>query len=309
MSPRPARCLKPGGKAGALLLLLLGAGRLPGETLRIATWNVANYGPASRVTAAGYRSDYPKPEAEKAALRAVLQRLDADVVALQEMGPPAYLEELARDLAREGLVYPHRAVAADGEPRRNALLSRLPLRAVRTHQDIAFPYLGQTTRLRRGLLEATLLTAGGELTLIVLHLKSPLSDDPRDPRADALRRAEAGAVRDRLGARFPDPRRARLLLLGDCNEIPTGPAVQALRRRGRTELLRLAPAADDRGDTWTHHYRRGEIYARVDLVLFSPALAPWFTGPGEIPDGTDVRQASDHRPVVIDLAPRPLSGG
>ena len=298
----------PGGWAGLFLLLLV-AGRLAGEPLRIATWNVANYGPASRVTAAGYRSEYPKPEAEKTALRAVLHRLDADVVALQEMGPPAYLAELARDLAREGLPYPHRAVAEDGEPRRNALLSRLPLRAVRTHRDVEFPYLGQTTRLRRGLLEATLLTAGGELTVVVLHLKSPLSDDPRDPRADVLRRAEAGAVRERLLARFPDPRRARFLLLGDCNEIPTGPAVQALRRRGRTELLRLAPAVDDRGDSWTHHYRRGETYARVDLILYSPAAAPWITGPGEIADGADVRQASDHRPVVVELRPGPLSGG
>lgn len=304
-----ARRLAPGGLAKALLLSLWGAGCLAGETVRIATWNVANYGPASRVTAAGYRSDYPKPEAEKAALRAVLHRLDADVLALQEMGPPTYLEELARDLAREGLVYPHRAIAADGEPRRNALLSRLPLHAVRTHHDLEFPYLGQTTRLRRGLLEATLLTAVGELTLVVLHLKSPLSDDPRDPRAEALRRAEAGAVRDRLGSRFPDPRRARFLLLGDYNEIPTGPAVQTLRRRGRTELLRLIPAVDDRGDSWTHHYRRGETYARVDLVLFSPAVAPWIAGPGEIADGTEVRRASDHRPVLIALRTRSISGG
>jgi len=308
VSPRRAAGADCGRKAG-ILLLLLAAGRLAGEPLRIATWNVANYGPAGRVTAAGYRSEYPKPEAEKAALRAALRRLDADVLALQEMGPPAYLEELARDLAREGLHYPHRAIAADGEPRRNALLSRRPLHAVHTHRDLEFPYLGQTTRLRRGLLEATLATSAGDLTLIVLHLKSPLSDDPRDPRADALRRAEAGAVRDRLRERFPDARGARFLLLGDCNEVPNGPAVQLLRRRGRTEVLRLAPAADERGDSWTHHYRRGETYARVDLILFSPALAPWVAGPGVILDGPDVRQASDHRPVVIELALSPISGG
>lgn len=307
MSPRLAPRRGPRRSAGILVLLLI-AGPVAGAPLRVATWNVANYGPASRVTPAGYRADYPKPEAEKAALRAVLHRLDADVVALQEMGPPAYLEELARDLAREGLSYPHRAVAEDGEPRRNALLSRLPLEAVRTHRDLEFSYLGGTTRLRRGLLEARVLTAGGELTVVVVHLKSPLSDDPRDPRADALRRAEAGAVRARLQERFPDPRRAAFLLLGDCNEGPAGPAVRTLLRRGRTELLRLVPAADERGDSWTHHYRRGETYARVDLILVSPAVAPWLTGPGEVIDGTDVRQASDHRPVIVALAPRPLSG-
>ncbi|MEN9813159.1 MAG: hypothetical protein RL479_1845, partial [Verrucomicrobiota bacterium] len=123
-APRTGR-----GRTAAILSLLLSAAELAGDPLRIATWNVANYGPTGRVTAAGYRSDYPKPEAEKAALRAALHRLDADVLALQEMGPPAYLEELARDLAREGLHYPYRAIAGDGEPRRNALLSRRPLHA------------------------------------------------------------------------------------------------------------------------------------------------------------------------------------
>ncbi|MEY3608159.1 MAG: hypothetical protein RLZZ447_947 [Verrucomicrobiota bacterium] len=292
-----------------VLLLCLGVGPASGETLRVATWNVANYGPTARITGAGYRSDYPKPESEKAALRSVLHHLNADVVALQEMGPPAYLEELARDLAREGLVYAHRAVAADDEPRRNAILSRVPLHAVRTHATLEFPYLGRTTRLRRGLLEATLLTSAGELTLVVLHLKSPLSNDPRDPRADGLRRAEAGAVRGFLLERFPDPHASRFLLLGDCNEGPTGPALLTLRRRGRTELLRLAPAVDDRGDSWTHHYRRGETYARVDLILYSPAAAPWIAGPGEILDGPEVRSASDHRPVVLRLVPLPISGG
>jgi endonuclease/exonuclease/phosphatase family metal-dependent hydrolase len=112
-----------------------------------------------------------------------------------------------------------------------------------------------------------------------------------------------------LRERFPDPRLIPFVLLGDCNEVPSGPAVQTLRRRGRTEVLRLAPAADERGDTWTHHYRRGEIYARVDLILLSPALVPWLAAPGQILDGSDVRRASDHRPVVLELEPGSFSGG
>ena len=41
------------------------------ETLTVATYNIENYGPANRVTEAGYRKDYPKPEPEKRALRGV----------------------------------------------------------------------------------------------------------------------------------------------------------------------------------------------------------------------------------------------
>src|SRR5687768_6399778 len=83
-------------KNSFFLLLLVVAVR--GETLTIATYNLENYGPANRMTDAGYRKDYPKPEAEKQALRKVIRAIDADVIMLQEMGGAPYLEELRRDL-------------------------------------------------------------------------------------------------------------------------------------------------------------------------------------------------------------------
>src|ERR1035437_9740564 len=83
---------------GCLLLSLLLVLGLRGEILTIATYNVENYGPANRMTDAGYRQDYPKPEAEKRALRTVIRELNADVLVLQEMGGKPYLDELRRDL-------------------------------------------------------------------------------------------------------------------------------------------------------------------------------------------------------------------
>ena len=67
---------------GSLLALLAAHA----ETLTIATYNIENYGPANRMTEAGFRKDYPKPEAEKQALRGVIRALNADVIVLQEMG-------------------------------------------------------------------------------------------------------------------------------------------------------------------------------------------------------------------------------
>ena len=40
-------------------------------SLAVATWNVENYLPAARRVDGVFRPGYPKPEAEKAALRAV----------------------------------------------------------------------------------------------------------------------------------------------------------------------------------------------------------------------------------------------
>ena len=91
---------------------LLAVAMASGTTLKIGTYNVENYGPANRMTAAGYRKDYPKPEEAKRALRDVIRAMDADLLFLQEMGGPAHLEELRRDLAAEGLNYAHATVLA-----------------------------------------------------------------------------------------------------------------------------------------------------------------------------------------------------
>src|SRR6266700_1071495 len=96
---------------GCLWLLLL-VSAAQAETLKIATYNIENYGPADRMTEAGYRKEYPKPETEKRALRQVIRGVNADVLVLQEMGGQPYLEELRRDLKAEGLDYSHTALAS-----------------------------------------------------------------------------------------------------------------------------------------------------------------------------------------------------
>src|ERR1043165_9541237 len=95
------RCLR------LLLLKLIVVCFVHAETLTIAPYNLENYGPANRVTEMGYRQDYPKPESEKRALRAVIVALNADILVVQEMGPHPFLEELRRDLKNAGLDYPH----------------------------------------------------------------------------------------------------------------------------------------------------------------------------------------------------------
>jgi endonuclease/exonuclease/phosphatase family metal-dependent hydrolase len=281
-------------------LVLPGAGA---ERLRIATYNVENYGPANRTTASGYRPEYPKPEAEKAALREVVRLLAADVLVLQEMGPRPYLEELRRDLGRTGVHYPHAALASAADADRHvAVLSRRPLKSVHTHTDLEFRYLGGSETVRRGLLEATIDTAAGELTLFAVHLKSRFTERPDDPLSAHRRAGEATAIRDRILRRFPTPAAARFLVLGDCNDNRASRPVAALQKRGRTEIAALLPAADTRGEVWTHHYRREETYTRVDLILVSPGLRPAIVdGVARIYDGPAVAQASDHRPVFVVL--------
>ena len=285
-----------------------------GEELRIATYNFENYGPADRVTVAGYRQNYPKPEDEKTALRQVIRDLGADILIAQEMGGQAYVAELRRDLANEGCRFPHSFVAeAVDEDRHLAVFSRRPLRAVKSHRDLTFNYLGGRETVKRGLLEIVVETSAGDLTLFAVHLKSRFTERADDPLSAARRAGEATAIRDLILKRFPRPAEAKFVILGDCNDGRSSKAVGFLQKRGGTRVAVLLSAADSRGEVWSHFYRREETYTRVDQILVSPGLAGAVRA-ARIYDGPGVDKASDHRPVYVDLvlgvssalSPRPL---
>lgn len=285
------------------LAWLLGVAGSPAETLRIATYNVENYGAADRMVAAGYRRDYPKPEAAKAALRAVIRAIAADLLILQEMGGPAYLEELRRDLRAEGLDYAFgHVVDGDDENRHLAVLARRPPRAVKPHADLTFRYLGGEGRLKRGLLEVTLATPAGDITVWGVHLKSRFTDRADDPMSATRRAGEATAIRDLILRRHPVPGAARFVILGDFNDGPNSQAVRFTGRRGKTTIADLLPASDSRGETWTYAYRKEDTYQRVDHILVSPGLQPLVAdGKAAICDVPETMSASDHRPVVVTL--------
>jgi endonuclease/exonuclease/phosphatase family metal-dependent hydrolase len=273
------------------------------EPLTLATYNVENYTLADRVVDGVYRKSYPKPEAEKAALRAVIKALDADVLALQEIGGETFLRELQRDLASEGMEYPHgeMLMAADGD-RGVAVLARKPLVSVTRHTDMAFAYLGEKQSVRRGLLEVRLAHEGGEITVFVLHLKSRYTDRTEDPMSAQQRAGEAVALRDRVLAVHAEPATARFVIVGDFNDARVSRPVKALLTRGDTTIAQWVPTTDSRGEGWTHFFKKDDSYSRVDHVLVSPALWPHVRGGvGQIYDGAETAKASDHRPVVITL--------
>ncbi len=281
--------------SGVLLTAVFGAG-----PLTIATYNIENYTLEDRMVDGVHRKDYPKPEAEKTALRAVIRQIDAEVLALQEIGGESFLNELQRDLKHEGVDYPYRAVmAADDKERMVAVLSKRPLVAVKKHDDLSFKYFDGVSKVKRGLLEVRFADAGGEVTLFVVHLKSRYTERPDDPDAALQRAGEATAVRDRVLKVFPDPATARFLIAGDFNDGHTSRPVRAMIERGKTTITDWLPAADGRGHVWSHFFRREDSYSRLDHILVSPGLLPAVRGGvARIQDSPEVGLASDHRPLV-----------
>jgi endonuclease/exonuclease/phosphatase family metal-dependent hydrolase len=274
-----------------------------GRPVTIATYNVENYVATDRRVDEVYRLAYPKPEAAKSALRAVIRALDADVLALQEMGPAGYLEELRRDLRAEGLDYPYVALAeAVDTDRHVAALSRIPFRSVQAHADLDFRYCGGRARVKRGVLEVVLPAGGIDLTLFLVHLRSRFTERADDPGAAIYRAGEAGAVRDLVLRRFPDPAGACFVILGDCNDTKNSKPLRLLTKRGNTMIAAFTKAVDPQGEVWTYFYRKDDTYSCVDYILVSPGLVPAVAkGSACVYNGPGVREASDHRPVAVRL--------
>jgi len=269
--------------------------------LTIATYNLENYTLADRLVEDVYRKDYPKPEAEKAALRVVIHQLNADVLALQEVGGEPFLNELQRDLRSEGVDYPYVAVVTAADPdRKIAVLSKREFTRVTPHTDLSFKYFETNNQVKRGLLEVRVATARGEVTLFVVHLKSRFTERPDDPTSALQRAGEAVAIRDRVLKVFPEPASAAFMILGDFNDNRTSRPLKALLTRGKTTISEWLPAGDGRGHVWSHFYRREDTYSRVDHILVSPGLSSRVSGgAGRIHDTAEVELASDHRPLVV----------
>jgi endonuclease/exonuclease/phosphatase family metal-dependent hydrolase len=252
--------------------------------VRVATWNVHDlFDAEDRLLPPGDLDDVPAAadvEAKIATVAAVLLRLDADLVILQEVENGALLGRVA---AAAG--YPWARLVEGNDPRGMdvAALSRLPLRAYLSHAEETGP---DGRRLwPRDCVEVLAVAAGRPLVVVGSHLSSALSDDGTRRRWQAARLREiADAARAADGAAF-------VLAGGDLNDVPDGAALEPLLGDGAWSDP--VPAAEP---TWFGVSGA----ARLDSLLV-PADAVDALLEARVDRGADVAAASDHRPVVLDV--------
>lgn len=275
------------------------------EPIRIATYNVHNYNLSGRRVEGVYRKNYPKPEASKAALRKVLMKANADVVALQEIGNDAYLEELQRDLKKDGLNYPYRAlVEGPDQHRKVAVLSKQRWKHLVEKRALVFSYNGEPTPVKRGLLGVVFEDDAGEWAVFILHLKGKFTEYKADLLSRERRRKEAFAIRDWITHVFPPTHGARYVITGDWNDDPQSPSMRAFLKKGKANIGTLITPVDSRGERWTHYYANKDIYSRVDYFVASPEFAKNLKmQSSRILDLPEWNLASDHRLAYIEWSP------
>lgn len=280
-----------------------------GDTFTVGTYNLENYLIAPQETRVA------KPAEARARIRESIKALNADVLALQEVGGKSALAELRGALEKEGSIYSHWEIIEGPDPFLNiAILSRFPIVARRPHPDEAFLLNGRKFKVSRGFAEVDIrVNPRFTFTLIDTHLKSrrPV---PQADEAD-LREQEALRLREIIDARLAANPELNLVVAGDFNDVKSSPSTHALLGQGRMALVDLRPAEheDDTGEiltknhslrhvTWTYFYAKEDTYSRIDFILTSRGMAKaWNRKETKVLALPQWGEASDHRPIVASF--------
>lgn len=275
-----------------------------GESIRLATYNLNNYLVMDRSVNGVWRKSYPKPESEKTAIRSVIKQAAPDILALQEIGPPPFLNELKTDLAQEGIDYPyHVHMQGDDAVRHLAVLSKVAPVEVVQHSDLEIRYQNERGFVKRGMLEISFERSNGKVfKLFVVHLKSRWTNVKSDPQSLRRRTLEAEACRNRIIERTFGMENHDFFVTGDFNDHPASAPLRRFYQRGDLKIGALVPASDSRGERWTYYYDRKVVYSTVDGFIASKSLLPAIkNGHGSIVDLPNALEGSDHRMVYLDL--------
>lgn len=292
--------------AVAILVWLSASSLFATDLFRIATYNVENY----LLQPAEGRAI--KPPESRAKVRDHLLAIKADVVALQEVGGAAALQDIRRHLASAGLDYPHSEIAFGWDTNiQVAVLSRFPITARRPHTNDSYLLQGRRFHVSRGFLEVDIqVNPQYSFTLFTTHLKSRRVVAVGDEAE--MREQEAILLREKIDARLNANRDVNLVLLGDLNDVRDSKSTRAVLGRGRNALMDTRPAErngdnlpnpipryDPRNITWTHFYGKEDTYSRIDYILVSQAMArEWLKDETYVFTAANWGVASDHRPVT-----------
>jgi endonuclease/exonuclease/phosphatase family metal-dependent hydrolase len=276
-------------------------------TFRVATYNIENY-----LDQPTESRSHAKAAEDKAKVRESIKAMNPDVIALEEMGTTNALLELRASLKADGLDFPFWEHVSGADTNIHvAVLSRLPIVARRPHTNDLFLLDGRQFRVERGFAEVDIQAATNfTFTLIAAHLKSRLPSLVADESEERFE--EAKTLRGVIDEHFASNPNARLIVLGDFNDVKDSDAVKTIIGRGRFKLTDTRPAErngdntpgqppyfEPRNVAWTYFYGADDTYSRIDYILLSPAMARnWVKAETYIPTIPNWGVGSDHRPIV-----------
>jgi len=297
-------------------------------TIRVGTFNVENLFARYR-----FRKS-PKPlkkgdtfeindtafekfsKTEKAITAAAIREVNADVLCLQEVENLNVLDFFVSSQLKGRYANP--ILIDSHDPRRIdvAVLTKFPIRDIRTHRQERTKN-GRSYLFSRDCLEIDLEVPGGKrLTLYVNHFKSMMGGRAQTA---ARRKVQVARVREIVDSHWGGCQfRGNFVVLGDFNDYddPKTSLGELIDHPALVNVVSFLP--DD--ERWTHFYAKGKEYRQLDFVLLpkplidaigmpnvtiyrkgQPLRADKYTGPRLKGVGKDNPKASDHCPVLVDI--------
>lgn len=276
---------------------------LPAQTLVFASYNLKNYLRMERVVEGQIDPLAPKPESEVAAAIEIIRKIRPDVLGIIEIGDEEMLSDLQRRLGGAGLAYPHCEWVRGADPDRHiALLSRHPIVARNSRDNIPFEMESSQHRVGRGILDVTVQAKGAaEIRFVGAHLKSRRPSPGVEERT--FRAKEAWQIRRHLESILSASPHEKILLFGDLNDNKNEYPIKLLiGSPGTPGFMRPLPLEDRNGQRWTHYWQEADIYSRLDYILASATLWPHIDmARSGISGESGWDQASDHRAIFTTI--------
>ena len=217
------------------------AGAPPGPPVqfRVVTFNVRNLfnDKADDPPPFGAEEILPTGEYQQklADVAAILAKMNPDLVMLQEIENDAVLKDIQARPELGGR-FVDRATFSGNDPRGIDIgaLSAVPLTEKISHKDDQFALAGtggsDKYRFARDLLEVHAQVNGRRMIFLGVHLKAKSNDDPQKRLAEAQR---ARFVADQRRKEDPE---AAVLILGDFNDFPGSPPMDAVEGQPPGEI-------------------------------------------------------------------------
>ncbi len=234
-----------------------------------------------------------KSDKETARIAKRIKAMNVDILAVQEVEDILTLKEFVRDYL-DGM-YPHVALIEGNDPRfiDLGILSKLPIGALTSWQQVPDPADPAKPIFGRDLLEVEILNRSRKQRLFTLfnnHLKSHFVpydvDQEEGARLANERRQRQATVTAQIIKKRMRPN-SRFIVVGDMNDPADSKWLAPLIKSGDLKLKNALTApqetrpakADDPGPSttaWTHRFKpsgKPAEYHLYDQIWLSPALA------------------------------------
>jgi endonuclease/exonuclease/phosphatase family metal-dependent hydrolase len=238
-----------------IVVLILAFGALPAQTVKVATYNIA------------FLDDGITAQ-RKANLKLVLQKLDADIIAFQEINNPAALKNILDEKYRIAMI------DDSAEVQELALAVRPPFGIISTKYVFPDEQYDDPFPRSRNLLQVEVEGAGRQFVFLVHHAKSRGGGRVKtDIRREAATRMMVDYIKTGLSGK-------NVVLLGDFNDNPDDRSLNILEYGDST----AAAGIDSVDDTFLYNatepllnkdyvsYGYREIYGETPGETFDPTV-------------------------------------